>query len=163
MSDGGISIVVDMSDFGRVADLVTRLSAFDASELMSSIGALGESQTRRRITDEKTGPDGTPWPANRAGTPILVQSGEHLLASIAWTSSGEEAEWGAWWERAHVHQDGMTIKPKTAKALRFPIAGGEFAMAKQVTIPARPFVGLSDANIAEITAVVTDVFGAVLS
>ena len=156
-----VSITVDVSDFAHVERLVSRLSAFDATELMSAIGAMGESQTRRRITDEKTAPDGTAWAPNREGTSILLKSGEHLLGSIAWTSAAAETEWGAAWENAHVHQDGMVITPKTAKQLSFML-GGKLVHAKSVTIPARPIVGLSADNEEEILRLVTDVFGGVL-
>ncbi|MDG3580414.1 phage virion morphogenesis protein [Rhizobium sp. YJ-22] len=154
-----ISIVVDASDFGDVFRKLRPLTEFDEVELMSTIGALGESQTRRRIEEEKTGPDGQAWPPNLQGTPILVETGQHLLYSIAWTASATEAEWGSTWEYAHVHQAGMTIKPKNGKALQFQL-GGKFVMAKSVTIPARPFVGLSEANRQEIMDVVSDMFGA---
>lgn len=36
----GISITVDVTDFARVEALVSRLAAFDATELMSGIGAM---------------------------------------------------------------------------------------------------------------------------
>ncbi len=157
----GTSIVVDVSGLAALDRLVTRLSAFDATELMSAVGAMGESQTRRRITDEKTAPDGTAWAPNREGTSILLKSGEHLLGSLAWDASGTQAEWGASWEYAHVHQDGAVINPKTAKQLSFML-GGKLVHAKSVTIPARPFVGLSADNIEEIGRLITDVFGGLL-
>lgn len=157
----GISITVDVTDFARVEALVSRLSAFDATELMSGIGAMGESQTRRRITDEKTSPDGAAWAPNREGTSILLKSGEHLLGSLAWESSSTDAEWGAAWEYAHVHQNGATIKPQQADRLAFKV-GGKLFRPKQVTIPARPFVGLSADNAQEILHLVTDVFGGML-
>jgi phage virion morphogenesis protein len=154
----GISIILDADDFDAALKKLAPFFDFDGTELMSTIGALGESQTRRRISDEKTAPDGTAWQPNTQGTSILVDTGQHLLASIAWTSSADEAEWGSAWEWAHVHQDGMTIKPKNGKALVFTL-GGKTVHAKQVTIPARPFVGMSEDNRQEIIDVVTDVFG----
>jgi len=155
----GISLVIDADDFDAALAKLAPIFDFDAPELMTAIGALGESQTRRRISEEKTAPDGTPWQENNEGTSILVETGQHLLASITWASSADEAEWGATWEWAHVHQDGMTIVPKNAKALVFSI-GGKTIHAKKVTIPARPFLGLSEDNRQEIIDVVTDVFGA---
>lgn len=130
----------------------------DPEELMTGIGAIGESQTRRRIEEEKTAPDGSPWQPNRAGTSILLETGEHLLGSIAFTADADEAVWGASWEYAHVHQNGMVITPTSARALRF-MSGGAAVFAKKVTIPARPFVGLSDENREEILDLVTDVWG----
>ncbi|MCX5512277.1 phage morphogenesis protein [Kaistia algarum] len=154
----GIGLVIDTGALEYATRLVSGLGDFERRDLLSSIGALGESQTRRRIVDEKTGPDGTPWPPNREGTPILVRSGQHLLASVSWIAGSDEVQWGAGWEYAHVHQDGMTIVPKTAQRLVFT-SGGKKVHAKKVTIPPRPFVGLSSDNIAEIEELVSDVFG----
>jgi phage gpG-like protein len=155
----GISIEVDVSDFQGIFRRLEPIFNFEPAELMTTLGALGESQTRRRIAEEKTAPDGTPWKENHEGTSILMKTGQHLLASVAFTASATEAEWGAAWEYAHVHQDGMVIIPKNAAQLAFTI-GGVPVFAKSVTIPARPFVGLSADNIAQILEEVTDHFGA---
>lgn len=151
-------ITLDASDLDGALLKLRRWFDFEPSELMTSLAALGESQTRRRIAEEKTAPDGTPWKPNTQGTSILMQTGQHLLASVASFSSGTEAQWGAAWEWAHVHQEGMTIVPKSAEALVFKL-GGHVVNAKKVTIPARPFVGISDENAREIVDVVTDYFG----
>lgn len=153
-----VSITIDITDLDDALRRLRPIFDFAPAELMTALAALGDSQTRRRITDEKTAPDGTPWEANNAGTPILVATGQHLLSSLAWTSSDDEAVWGATWEYAHVHQDGMVIVPKSAQALAFEI-GGKTVFAKKVTVPARPFVGISSENAREIVDVVTDHFG----
>lgn len=158
----GVSLTLDASGFDGALKLLQPLLEFEGAELMSIIGAVGESQTRRRISDEKTAPSGAAWKPNLNGTPILVDTGQHLLYSIAHTSSDSEAEWGSSWEYAHVHQDGMTIKPRNGAALKWWYQQGgfvNFAMAKEVTIPARPFVGLSSDNADEIVELVTDFFG----
>lgn len=67
-------------------------------QLMQTMGAAVESQTRRRIADEKTGPDGRrwkPWSARYARTrhanhSLLVNEG-HLLNSIRWALLGSDA------------------------------------------------------------------------
>lgn len=156
--DLGVSIQVEARTFAEARRLLDAYVTFDAAPLLEEIAALGESQTRRRISEEKTAPDGTPWAPNRAGTPILTETGQHLLASLAFHSSGEEAVWGAAWEHAHVHQEGAVITAKSAPFLTF-FAGGKFISKKSVTIPARPFVGLSDDNRDEIEDLVTDHFG----
>lgn len=158
----GVSITLDASGFEAAFNALQPLLEFEGSELMSIIGAVGESQTRRRISDEKTAPSGDAWQPNLKGTSILVDTGQHLLYSIAHSSSETEAEWGSSWEYAHVHQEGMTIKPRNGAALKWWYQQGgavNFAMAKQVTIPARPFVGLSSDNAEEIVELVTDYFG----
>ena len=152
------SITIDASDLDDALKRLRPIFEFEPHELMTAIASLGDSQTRRRIAEEKTAPDGTPWQPNTQGTPILVQTGQNLLYSLAWTSSASEAEWGATWEYAHVHQEGMTIVPKEAAALIFNL-GGKDIKAKKVTIPARPFVGISEENEREIVELVTDHFG----
>lgn len=159
----GVAIEIDASGIDGALKVLQPLLEFDGAELMSIVGALGESQTRRRIAEEKTTPDGSAWPPNLKGTSILVETGQHLLYSIAHRSDESSAEWGSGWEHAHVHQDGMTIKPRNARLLAVPAsafgAGAGIRFAKEVTIPARPFVGLSSDNRDEIVDVVTDYFG----
>lgn len=154
-----VRIVIDGGDIGKLLTALKPFSDFEPAELMTAIGALGESQTRRRISEEKTSPEGEAWKPNFREGDILVETGGHLLASVAYTASADQAEWGAAWEYAHVHQYGATIKPKEADKLVFSL-GGKMVFAKEVTIPARPFVGLSSENAQEIIDLVTDHFGA---
>lgn len=155
--DIGVSIALDQRAFQGALNRLSALVDFSGAALLEEIAALGESQTRRRITDEKTAPDGTPWKPNLAGTSILLQSGQNLLASVASSSDDEEAVWGAGWEFAHIHQDGAVITANTAAALSFRV-GDRSVHAKSVTIPARPFVGLSAENRAELDELITDHF-----
>lgn len=154
-----VSIEIDVSGFDGVFQTLRPIFDFQPQELMSTLGALGEFQTKTRISEEKTSPEGEAWAPNRKGTPILVETGQHLLYSVAFTSSADEAEWGAAWEFAHVHQFGATILPKDAEFLAVPNPAGGIFRAKEVTIPARPFVGISAANAVEIIEEVTNHFG----
>lgn len=155
----GITITIDAADLDGIFRKLRPIFDFNAEELMTAIGSLGSRQTERRIDWEKTAPDGAPWQPNAEGTPILNKTGQHLLRSLAWTASAEEAEWGSkGWEYAHVHQNGAVIVPKDAKALFFSV-GGKPVTAKKVTIPARPFLGISAENEREIIELVTDHFG----
>lgn len=117
----------------------------------------GEQQTRTRIQSEKSAPDGTPWAKNapwyaasKKGS--LLQETGSLLDSLSAQPSGHQAEWGSNMIYAAVHQYGAEITPKTAKRL---FIGGRFA--RRVTIPARPYLGLSDENFADMEALVLDV------
>jgi phage virion morphogenesis protein len=119
---------------------------------MADIAALGESSTRLRFRTQ-TGPDGKPWkPSLRAqitGGRTLTQDG-HLAASISSRSGRDWAEWGANRIYAAIHQFGGVIRARNAKALRFALAGGGFATVQSVRIPARPFLGLSSDDVADI-------------
>lgn len=153
-----ISLTLHADDLDEALVRLDRYVDFKAAPLMEALASLGESQTRRRIESEKTAPDGSAWPENAEDTPILRRTGRNLLDSVASHAGSDLAEWGAAWEFAHVHQDGMTIVPKHAERLAFTV-GGQFVTAKEVTIPARPFVGISAANRDEILDLVTDWFG----
>lgn len=159
MTDLGVSITIEGRSLDEAIARVAALVSFDPSDLMASISRVGLRQTRRRVKEEKTAPDGTPWaPIRDDDHPILEESGLHILGRLGATSSADEAEWGCSWEFAHVHQFGAMITAKNARYLTFR-AGGRWARAKSVTIPARPFVGLSDENRREIDDLVTDHFG----
>ena len=151
----GVSIRVDASDIDALITRLMVLDPLDTEQLMTDIAAIGESQTRRRIEEEKAAPDGTPWPPNAEGTSILLQSGRNLRDSVASSATAATAEWGASWEFAHVHQDGAVIKAKSAAGLRFQV-GGKWVRTDTVTIPPRPFVGISAENGADIEAHTTD-------
>ncbi|PWV97711.1 phage virion morphogenesis protein [Hoeflea marina] len=156
-----ISLVFETGNLEKVITDFASLADFPTGPLMDAIAAIGESQTRRRISEEKTGPDGTAWLPNAEGTSILLKTGRNLLDSVASQSSSAEAEWGAAWQYAHVHQEGAEIVPKGAEFLVFKV-GGKTVRAKKVTIPARPFVGLSTDNETEIRDVVTDYLGSLI-
>lgn len=144
---------IEVTDASLLAALRRLAGAMaDPSPIMTDIAALGESSTRLRFRTQ-TGPDGKPWqPSLRAqitGGRTLTQDG-HLAASISARSGRDWAEWGANRIYAAIHQFGGTIRARNAKALRFALAGGGFATVQSVKIPARPFLGLSTDDVADI-------------
>ena len=160
-----MSAVLEITDRGLDAALAAMEALDDPAErfeLMDGIGRLVQEQTRHRIKTEKTAPDGTPWPANRRGTSILYDS-HRLAESIDYLSTLDEIKVGSPLIYARIHQVGGTIRPKNGKALRF-FAGhnNQPVYVKSVTIPARPYLGLSADNIAEIESVVSDFLVTVL-
>lgn len=151
----GIRIVVEVSGVEAVNAHLERLASRDTTELMTNIGAVLESSTRERIEETKTSPDGAAWAPNLEGTSILLWTGRHLRDSIAYIASANDVEVGSSWEFAHIHQDGATITPKNAKRLSFFLRGRRVS-ARKVTIPARPFVGVSAEDEVEIQRITTD-------
>ena len=134
---------------------IERLTALDRHELMDSIGRLVQLQTRQRIEVEKTAPNGTPWAKTWRGSSILFNTGT-LADSIDYLSNQHEVHVGSPLVYARIHQFGGTIKPKDKKALAFKGGDGQARFAKQVTIPARPYLGLSADNIAEAEEVIAE-------
>ena len=152
----GVALIIEGEK--SLEEAVQRLNAFGRRDLMremlDSVGGEIVSQTTRRITREKRSPEGVPWKPNITGTPILEREGE-LVGSIDHEVMGDEVRVGSGLVYAAIHQFGGTIRPKRARKLRFWI-GKEKVFADSVTIPARPYLGLSAENRDEIEAVVTD-------
>jgi len=57
----GAELTFDLRALDGVEERLRRLTTKDLVDLFEGIGAEVESQTRRRIQEEKTGPDGQPW------------------------------------------------------------------------------------------------------
>lgn len=109
--------------------------------LLQAIAMLGESSTRARF-DTKTAPDGAPWKRGlKTGDDTLHKDG-HLVGSVSNYFTRTEAVWGVNRIYAAIHQFGGTIKAKSSGGLRFKI-GERWSTKSQVTIPARPFLGVS--------------------
>lgn len=154
-----VAIVVDVHGLDPAIAAIEGLAHLPTEQLMSNIGTVLENSTRKRIHETKTSPDGVPWPPNRAGNPTLERTGENLLQSVAFIASASDVLAGAGWEHAHVHQNGMVISAKGAKKLHFVI-GNQHIFRDRVTIPARPFVGMSEEDGHKVTELVTDFLGA---
>lgn len=138
-------------DLRELEAVNARLGAFatlDKHSLMDAIGFAVENQTRARIQDQKSSPQGEPWKpwteayaATRKGGQSLLQGEGDLLDSLTYNvdSDGEGVEVGSPLEYAAIHQ-----------------FGGKPGMAPgPAAIPARPYLGLSEDDAAEIEDVVT--------
>lgn len=138
-------------------------------------------QTTQQRFRTSTAPDGSKWQANSQGTYLSIlgtkdtkkdgtlskkginriQSKRPLVASgtlmdqIHYQVSGDLLLVGSNMEYAATHQFGATIKPKNKKMLSWKI-GNVSVFAKQVKIPARPFLGISIADEAELQNIVSD-------
>lgn len=140
----GVQFIMDLDLDLPVAQL-GRLADLDRSELLDGLGALGASQTQRRIEVEKTDPDGNAWPANGEGSSTLFRSGGLATSIDHQQEDLNQVSWGSPLIYAAIHQEGGEIRPKDAKVLVFSI-GGETIFAKKVTIPRRSYLGLSEDN-----------------
>lgn len=141
-----VSIRVD-SNAPQVLRLLTAIREMGEHPrpLLEQLAFLGENSTRERF-DNQTDPDGRRWkPSLRVqlqGGKTLTKDG-HLGDSITSRADDDAAEWGTNRIYAAVHQFGATIKAKNGGFLQFPLAGGGWVAKRQVTVPARPFLGLS--------------------
>lgn len=131
----------------RIGSLISSLPGA-RRKLVSAVAAEVETQTRRRIENEKTGPDGSKWPDwSPATSKLYAKLGKHnhllhrdgnLLDSIrARAISDDQAEVSANRVYAAIHQ-----------------VGGLAGRGHKVRIPARPYFGISAENAADIDVVV---------
>lgn len=75
----------------------------------------------------------------------ILNATSRLKDSIAYQADTQGVTVGTNVEYAAIQQLGGTIRPKNKKFLRFEI-NGQIIFAKQVTIPARPFLGINEAD-----------------
>ncbi len=150
----GVGIELSETGLGEALLKIDNIADAPKEQLAEGLGRLVQGQTRRRITDEKTAPDGTPWQENWAGTSILYQSGA-LVQSIDYVATPDSVMIGSGLVYARIHQQGGKIEPKSAKALAFMV-GNQFRLVQSVTMPARPYLGLSPDNENEIVETTED-------
>lgn len=128
-------ITLDIRELGALNAQLARLSALDLDGLMADLALQGESQTRRRLGEEKAGPDGDAWPdwsdryaATRHGGHSLLESDGHLIASLELGADADTAWWGSDLVYAATQQFGDEAR----------------------NIPARPYLGISPQNKREL-------------
>ncbi|MGR3484065.1 MAG: phage virion morphogenesis protein [Paracoccaceae bacterium] len=138
-----LAIELDLSGIDDLERHAAALVDWDRHELMDGIGRTLQEQARERIESTKEGPDGTAWPKS-SGDSTLYASGA-LHDSIDYVSTQSETTVGSSLVYAAIHQFGGTIRPKNASRLVFTV-GGRKVFAKKVTIPPRPYIGISDEN-----------------
>ncbi|SIQ23471.1 phage virion morphogenesis (putative tail completion) protein [Rhizobium sp. RU35A] len=119
----------------------------NTTPVMKAIGTGLVGSTHQRFISG-TDPDGNAWAAlnkqyaeTKTKTYTLVESGL-LRDSINSRASSSEVRVGPNKVYAAIHQFGGEIKPKIASHLAFRI-GDHFVKTDSVTIPARPYLGIS--------------------
>lgn len=134
-------LIIDLAGLLPAKRALDRLSRLDTQRLLELLGSEAESQTRRRLSEGKTDPDGQPWKpwskAYEARRPakggILDLDGE-LIDSIAYEVQDDAITLGSNLVYALVHQEGWKAK----------------------NIPARPYLGVSDENLEDLGELVID-------
>lgn len=164
-------VKVDLAQLGAAENLLQHLADVKPRDILQVAVPLVESQTRRRIETEKTAPDGTPWPdwspayaAERPSGASLLESSGALLDSISSSIEGDVGIVGSNKVYARIQNDGgktrpHKIKPRNKKALAFG-GRGPFGAVNHPgsNIPARQFLGASDANKEELGAEVLEFY-----
>ncbi len=135
----GVALHVDQRGLKQACQLTERLSGWQIADLAEAASELMAGQSQKRIEFDKAAPDGTAWDpwseayaATRHGGQSLLRSAGHLLTSIQSYATAEEAIVGSNLEYAAVHQGG----------------------SEDGDTPARPYLGLSDDDEKELTALI---------
>lgn len=148
----GLEFYLDITGLESAAARILSLGSIKKQEVLLSLAQLGAGQTQARIESEKRSPEDDPWEPSGAqrkpGQSLLFMEG-NLAQSLMGDVSGDEATWGSNLVYAAIHQFGGVIEPKNAKKLVFEM-GGQTVFADSVSIPARPYLGISDDNASEL-------------
>lgn len=136
MAKSGVSI--NWGGFKEAVDKATS-GISDIRGLMTNIGAAMKGQTIRRF-QTASDPDGKSWEAvknpRKGKASPLVDTGR-LRNSISFSVGESDVHVGSNAEYARIHQ-----------------LGGKAGRGRKVTIPARPYLGLSEEDRQEIEALV---------
>lgn len=146
---GGVAFQLEISGLDAALSRIAATGRIDFQSLLDSLSRMGREQTRHRIEVEHRWPSGFPWQKTLDGRAALFVSGQHLWRSIDHAVIGDAAVWGSGWIGARIHQFGGVITPKNGKALKFwwvEKGWTNFAVVKKVTMPKRPYLGISSEN-----------------
>lgn len=162
----GATLAIDFEP-GRVLQALRALEAATGrpAALLRAIGTGLLRNTQDRF-DEARAPSGAPWaplsprylPFKR-GPGILRSSAMRggLQGSLIMEADDRSITVGSNKVYAAIHHFGGVIEPRNARVLLFRGArGGVFGAARRVTIPARPYLGLSDLDRETILEVTED-------
>lgn len=139
--------------FDKALDTLQAKLASQKKALMEACAEALVSGTLKRFQDEQD-PQGKPWaPVARPGKALTDTA--RLRNSIDYAIAGDTILVGSNVVYALIHQMGGTIVPKKGKYLKFKV-GGKWVNAKQVTIKARPYLGVSKEDWEEIEATISD-------
>lgn len=168
----GISITVELNDLGArnaLRDLLARIE--NPRGFYEGVGILLQEAAIARFSEER-GPDGAPWTSLKPATirartrkgqlPLTIlrsnskgMSGSPLAGSINYVASNDDVRVGSPKVYAAIHQLGGTIEKQAGSrymvgrrfAKRDQEGGKDVAIkAHTITIPARPYIGISAAD-----------------
>lgn len=180
MAGTHFSVAVEMAEVRAMLD---RLGKEGTDDLMPRLGEYLLKSTQDRF-NEQTAPDGTPWaklsPAyarrKKYNQGKMLTLRGYLRSGIRYQVTGPaEVEVGTNAVQGAIHQFGGTIEVKARQAkVRFRSVAGKVLFAKkshkraterqvnvpahQVSIPARPFLGVSDKDSKQLQKIAEDWF-----
>jgi phage virion morphogenesis protein len=154
-----LEISIDDGGLGRAMERALR-ELDDLRPVLDASAGVMEASIERRFSEGRA-PGGIPWPpsvrARQTGGKTLIDSGS-LRESIGRSVTENQVEVGSTNpgpgdsdRYAAVHQFGAHITPKKGEFLVFAGGDGGLVFARSVTIPARPFIGIDDQDVADLS------------
>lgn len=157
MSGASIEVIIVDRAVQEAFERLTQLMG-NTTPIMSAIGTGLVASTHMRFVTQ-TDADGHAWQslnteyaAGKRNSRILTESGR-LRDSINSQAGPTEVHVGTNVIYGAIHQFGGTIRPVSASHLFFRI-GGNLVVANSVTLPARPYLGISAEDEAEVAEIV---------
>ncbi len=143
-------------DFRRLQRSLKNLSETDIKGMNSVIGQDLRRSTLKRFTTQRD-PEGKPWEESRSATADgrkALTDTARMKNSIKVKSNKKGVAVGTNTIYARTHQEGAkdrVISAKNGKKLKFKVNGKWCSKdSVKVTIPARPFLGISEDDMREI-------------
>lgn len=142
-------------DWAKFAKCLKKMANLNFKSMHQEIGEALSSSARDRFNSGE-GSDGKTWPRSRRAAEnggLTLTDAARLKNSISFRAETKGVAVGTNVRYALIHQYGGTITAKKKKYLLFRV-GGRWVMKKSVTLPARPFIGLSREDLREIRGIV---------
>ena len=173
---GGLNLSIELEDRLSVGLKGLEDAAANMTPAWAAIAHYLVEEAEERFRTE-TGPDGVPWKQSQSaredGGQTLTLSGD-LRRSLRedwgpdYAAAGPEASGGAA-EYAEIHQRGGTIRARPGEARSKPGHDGSthftaralntpFGPRQSITIPARPYMGLSADGVDEVLHIIAQHF-----
>ncbi len=158
-----ISVHID-GDTRRLLRRINHMADIDKKAVNGALASAMRTSTRQRFRTQKS-PEGKQWKdsirVSQHGGLTLSDTGrlKNSIRSRA-NISGFAVGTNVIYARTHqLGENGRTITAKTSSGLRFRGINGNWVNKKNVriVIPARPFLGFSEEDYAEIKATLNDV------
>ena len=160
-----------MAEFEQEMDAMrARVVGADYSAALAEVHTAYVDGINRAFADQ-VGPDGSAWAPRRDANPAPLLNVTGRLRAAATGGEGHVkritanslvvgvAKGIGSLAGAFVHQFGAVIRPVRAKMLSWIGHGGQRRFAKQVTIPARPYVGMDSETRERCTEIIGQAFG----
>ncbi len=161
MSGFALRLSLDDTPAAAAAGRLKALGANMRAEIFEPAAGALETTTLERF-DTGLGPDGEAWVPSgrvlRTGGKTLVEHG-HFRDSFHGEAFDDAAEVGSAHVSAGAHQFGAVISAKGDGRLGFVLAGVGFRAPKSVRLPARPIVGFSAEDAANIGRIGEEALG----